>query len=546
MHARPIHENLPHLFLAARVCKTGDVLTSETGAEKGNAVVGSIHGRLGAAIVVSFSILYFADILLRASAKYFWYDEFFTLYLCRLPDMRAISVALKHGLDFNPPLFYVLTRASQSIFGGGQIGIRLPEIVGFWVLCIGLYVYVRRRSGALSGFVAMLFPLLTAASFYAYDARPHAVVLGFCGLALLCWQSVHAAERNHRTVWLLAFSVCLFFAFFTHCYAILIAIPFGAVELFRTLMRKRVEWPIWVSLMAPSLLAILTYIPLLRSFHQTVRGAFFNPTAEGVLSFYVWLLLPALPIVLFFLVLAFRWPGSRSNPQQWNSTLIEDTILALSFAALPLFGFLVSSLMQSPFVSRYFSSAVVGFSLLIGLGAGAAGSRSLRILLPAAMACGLLVSLGRAALDRFENKSLGLVEPSTKTLLSTTPGKPLANYPLLTSETADSLPIATNNQFYFIFLAHYAPALRDRLFFVVTSPQSLQYRGFLLLREFARASYNQPCLLSDFLRNNPAFLVYSNRERLPYLAQFLNAGGRLNSLKFGENDYLAEVYGVAR
>ena len=35
------------------------------------------------------SALYFVDTFLRATLKTFWYDELFTVYLCRLPTFHA-------------------------------------------------------------------------------------------------------------------------------------------------------------------------------------------------------------------------------------------------------------------------------------------------------------------------------------------------------------------------------------------------------------------------------------------------------------------------
>jgi hypothetical protein len=139
-------------------------------------------------LLFGFSIFYFADVCLRASEKYFWYDEFFTLHLSRLPGFGVLWQALREGADFNPPLFYALTKASHAVFGTGQIGTRMPEIVGFWVFCLCLFAFVNRRAGAIAGSIAMLFPMLTGAFYYAYEARPYGVVLGFCGLAMFCWQ----------------------------------------------------------------------------------------------------------------------------------------------------------------------------------------------------------------------------------------------------------------------------------------------------------------------------------------------------------------------
>jgi hypothetical protein len=59
------------------------------------------------------SLIYFVDICIRARSKFFWPDELVTVYLCRLPDFRDTWAAVSHGADFNPPLFYMLTRGAN-------------------------------------------------------------------------------------------------------------------------------------------------------------------------------------------------------------------------------------------------------------------------------------------------------------------------------------------------------------------------------------------------------------------------------------------------
>src|SRR5277367_3447932 len=63
--------------------------------------------------IALFSVLYFADIFLKASRKCFWFDELFTVYLCRLPDFKSTWTAVVHGADFNPPMLYLLTRGAH-------------------------------------------------------------------------------------------------------------------------------------------------------------------------------------------------------------------------------------------------------------------------------------------------------------------------------------------------------------------------------------------------------------------------------------------------
>src|SRR5437660_5703996 len=90
-------------------------------------------------VLIFFSAAYFLTTCYRASRKLFWYDELFTVYNSRLPDMPAVWYAVTHGTDLNPPLFYVLTRWSEHLFGEGQLATRLPAILRFWIFCLCLF-----------------------------------------------------------------------------------------------------------------------------------------------------------------------------------------------------------------------------------------------------------------------------------------------------------------------------------------------------------------------------------------------------------------------
>src|SRR5262249_18314387 len=61
------------------------------------------------AVLAIFSIAYFALTFYRASRKLFWLDELFTVYLSRLPDFKSVWHVLLNGVDFNPPVLYLLT-----------------------------------------------------------------------------------------------------------------------------------------------------------------------------------------------------------------------------------------------------------------------------------------------------------------------------------------------------------------------------------------------------------------------------------------------------
>ena len=223
---------------------------------------------IGLAIV---SIAYFVDILIRSSQKLYWADELFTVYLCRLPDFKSTWNAVMHGADFNPPLFYLLTRLSRTVFGHGAVATRLPETVGLWLFCLCIFFFVGRRTGIIAASIAALFPFFTLANYYAYEARPHGLVLGWCGLSLICWQIANE-NKAKAYLWSMGFFISLLGAALTHVFAIYLLIPFGCVELFILFKERRISWSASLALIATAGIAIPVYIPMLRVyrllFHQ--------------------------------------------------------------------------------------------------------------------------------------------------------------------------------------------------------------------------------------------------------------------------------------
>ncbi len=386
-------------------------------------------------ILIGFSIFYFTNVLIRASEKYFWFDELVTMYISRLPNLHGVEQVLAHKIDFNPLLFYVVTRASRAVFGENLIGLRVPQIIGFWILSLCLFRFVSRRAGWLAGLIAMVLPTTTGAFFYAYEARAHGIVLGFCGLALVCWQM--AMEEPRKKQWLIWFSVSLLGAAMMHCYGLLIVIPFSIVEILQTLRSRRVNWQIWAALVAPSIIAVAVYIPLLRSYSSMLGGtsftSIFPASVAQITSFYNFLLYPCIVLIVCALavIAAGKWIGSRSDARevQRSAPTVQEIVLAISFLALPVFGLLVAILVHSPFMARYFISAVAGVCILIGLGVGGRGrTRWPAIVLAAVMACSVGWQFSALLWHRYHGKGEPLFEPSTGLFLETTPGNPVTSH----------------------------------------------------------------------------------------------------------------------
>ncbi len=491
-------------------------------------------------LLTAFSVFYFADALLRASEKYFWYDEIFTLYLSRL-NSATLWKALQSGVDFNPPLFYWLTKIAEAVAGENRIGLRLPEIIGFWIFCLCLFRFVSRRAGILPGFIAMIFPLFTGAFYYAYEARPHGIVLGFAGLAIVCWQN--AQDNKRRGLWLTLLSLCLFAAILNHCYALLILFPFAVAELLDSIRLRSWKLADWTSLALPALAAIPVYLPLLRAVHSAPEGTQFGRFGAGwfqVGEFYRFLLNPAFFVLLLALLFIFvlRIKGS------FLPVLISETesVLALSFLFLPVLGVVAGKLESAPYYVRYFIASLIGVSFCLAIvfkGAKTHRALAWRLAFAAVLSSYLLFGVARLLWGRLHGAGAILFEPTSLLRLDTTPGNPIANESLLTSASQD-LPIATKQNLRFLYVSYYAPPLGRRLYYVCANKADLPYT---LLESFLPFGppFNPPQVFSDFLKSHPRFYLYGGEEVIEQVSDLQQKGWQMRSLRTSEGQNLALV-----
>jgi len=474
-----------------------------------------------AALLVCFSLLYFADICLRASEKYFWFDELITVYLSRLPNMRAVYRATLMGVDYNPPLFHILSRLAEVPFGEGLITSRLPSIVGVWLLCVCMFAFVSKRSGPAAGSVAMLLPLLSSVRFYAYEARAYGIVLGLAALAAVSWQQL--AESRYRKAWLGLFGMSLLAAFLNHCYAITLLFPFGCAEAFRSWRKRRLDRAPWVMMGCAALVASAFYVPLLRSFKQHVGAGFYPPDLGSLQAFYNTLLAPAM-LVLVACLAAFAVASTVAPDSARVVIPGADIVLALSFLVLPAVGLVLAAAIHGPFIGRYWYSTLLGVCLAAGFASGGWAkwmAPSLAILLA------LLVTGDFALLVRHRVLGVGeaLVDPNTLLPMNTTPGQPLRAYEGLWANAPGDAPIVVTGGLEFAFLAHYAPPqTRSRLYYLRRNGSDLVGDLLQSLHDCCRFSYKFT-YAQDFSRVTPHFYVYGNSH--DPLASLLQGGAHM-------------------
>src|SRR5947207_7908520 len=95
--------------------------------------VARLADRYKYSLLVLFATAYTGETLYFASRKLYWFDELFTVYMSRLPNVSSVWHALLAGVDFNPPLLYELTRLSVLAFGETPMAVRLPPVLGFGI-----------------------------------------------------------------------------------------------------------------------------------------------------------------------------------------------------------------------------------------------------------------------------------------------------------------------------------------------------------------------------------------------------------------------------
>lgn len=422
--------------------------------------------------LIYFSLLFLALVSARAAQKLMWFDELHTYNISRLPGLGAIWKALVGGADLNPPLIYFVTHALYSLIGDGPIATRLPEILGFLVMCLCLYGFLSRRCGPVWGLVGMLFPLLSGACEYAYEARPYGLVLGSVSVALLAWQA--ASEGRERGLALAGIFLGCTLALASHAYAGLALSAIAAGELVRTWRAKRIDWPVWLAFAAAAP-AVALYLPLLRiSRPALLQGGYLAPKFSSLAESYDFFLAPALwPLLAALLICAAPWrprPASGDAGYRRPAPVIplHEMVVAVCFVLLPVLMVALTRFSGRIFLPRYALSAVIGIAILFTvLARERAGEHGIRGVLVAALLLGCF--LGREFME------LGVLPPGRSSQRETAlPGRGQAD----PDQIETGLPFVAGNGLQFLQLDHYAtPTLASRLFYLRNPRAAARYSG---------------------------------------------------------------------
>jgi len=475
-------------------------------------------------LIGGLTVLYAVSTYVLAARKLMWNDELYTYYIALLPTMADVWAALMAGGEQLPPFFYVVTRASLALFGVNNLALRLPEMIGFWVMSWCLFIFVARRTSNLYGLVAATFPLVTGAYAYAYEARPYGLVLGFGALALLCWQSATIDYFRRLSIFCLALSLAA--ALSSHYYGVFVVFPLALGEAMRTLKRHRVDAPVWAALgLAAS--PLLWHLPLIKQ-ARAYSGAFWAPPIWlGIPDFYYNMLGSAvLPVVaMLFLAgiyatifrpaaLAQNHAARAQNQLTGVAPPLHEVAAAFGFVVIPIICVVLAKLVTGAFTDRYAIPAIIGLSILVAFIAAKLFDTT------ALMAAAVVVCF----VGWFGVLELKAVRTVSDNWLNTT-------LQLIESDSESGLPIVASDPHTFIELAHYAPPeIASRLVYLADPPTALRRikydsveRGMIdLLKPWFRLNVTD---YKSYVASRPRFLVYGSLGFLSWITPQLKEDG---------------------
>ena len=266
--------------------------------------------------------------LIQAVTKPLWFDEIWTARIAFLPTWRAVFQATR-TVDLNPPLDCLLVHLGRPLLGAHELAARFPSILGY-TLAVGSLFWLLRLYVtpwfAASG--ALLLLTDTAVFYYASEARPYGLLLGFCALSVAAYSAL-LLSKGHATLLRVALFIGVAGMLLTHVFSVFIVGALLLAELIRTLRTRRLDAVTWAALLLP--LGCCVLYPALFSAHGTMHYPLdMRPSLRSPVDAYIQLVTPLIRVflvgalaVLLFVTLPAKVPETsfrerfRFMPEQY-------------------------------------------------------------------------------------------------------------------------------------------------------------------------------------------------------------------------------------
>ncbi len=437
---------------------------------------------------------------LRCAWRPLWYDELFTYYVAAQPDAASVLAALDQGADIHPPVDYLLRHGSMRLFGHDALGLRLPSLIAFATTLLVLFALLRRRTNVWSCWLALLLPVCTVATEFAFEARPYALLLASAAVAMLAW--ARAVER--QSVGRLGFlAIALGVGPLVHYHGVIAFAAVAVGEIVRTIHTRRVDVRVLASGGAGLAIALLAVPYGMRA--TAFMGDFWTPVHHSqISSIYMELFIRlAAPSTLALVVLAGVLALDRrvAFGEDDRRPALPLTAIAATFAASPLLVYLIA-LGAGAMTARYAIGAIAGVAVLAGTTAGALLGKH-RTALVAIVA--VFAVVGSYHVLRLAKA--GLRDRDAE------PARPLAEFLATTDD-----PVVIDDALQFLEMTHHLPPdLRGRVTYLLDKDAALQFVGYDTDLALTRLHRIVPMKLVEseaFLEAHGAFTLLHGRGAL--------------------------------
>ena len=294
-------------------------------------------------------------------ARPLWHDELFTYYIARFPNL-SLMLHMVPKADLNPPLLYVLDFFTLRLPGAlaseatTALAARLPSLGGGLIGSIALFVWLRRRLGALYALVGVFVLWNTLFLFYTAEDRPYALLVGFTILMMLERES--GLQRRNRPAWLLLMTLLGFALVGCHFMASFILLAFLAAEAVEAWEKRRIDVPVWLCYLLP-FSVMLIYHSMISGYGTLIFPRAFQPALDTpfvtyvLLGYYSWVIFVTAGIMVL-MPYVMSPPGQRPARQAERIRMDRREITLLAGLLLePLLAIAAIWRSQGAFFPRY-------------------------------------------------------------------------------------------------------------------------------------------------------------------------------------------------
>lgn len=327
--------------------------------------------------IVFLALTAILSLLWSRSSLLAW-DEYLSLWTDRLPSLaQIVHVQRNYPISLDPLFYHMVAHAAIRVFGAGPFAMRLPSLIGFLMMQVCLFFFVRRIANEDAAVFALAFPTLTSAFFFSIDGRPYGLMLGFLGISMVSWQSAARRESN-RTPWLVTLALGIALTINVHYFGVLLLVPLSIAELHRATQRRRLDLPVLFAIAAGATgaLTVLPFLNAARVFraHYCCYTLTFDVIPQAYLSMFphfrgsqIETAFDGLLLVAALLVLWSCFRQLRGEPAAFPKA---EAVFLFALALLPFFGYILARFTTNVMEPRYVIGAFPGITALLAISLG--------------------------------------------------------------------------------------------------------------------------------------------------------------------------------